>query len=220
MEEAPGAKVVQSSTSGRHRRAKGGGKSVASKSNFPSAFFLEPDAFQRLPQDAFKLTCPSFAAEACAKIVNDYDRIFSHFARTAHSWLPILSLKRIRGEIVTPSAKKNGNLALLFMCMDLVSNTCQMADNYEIAKRWAFEAEATGFISASLTQSLVFLAMYELGHAIYPAAYLTIGRAARLGGLMGLHSFRYKAQLFMQPDTWTLCEEQRRLWWAILTLDR
>ncbi|KAF4490277.1 oxidoreductase yusZ [Fusarium agapanthi] len=38
--------------------------------------------------------------------------------------------------------------------------------------------------------------------------------------MVGLHSQKDAQQLFVEPETWTLCEEQRRTWWAIVMLDR
>jgi hypothetical protein len=67
--------------------------------------------------------------------------------------------------------------------------------------------------------SLILITVYEFSHAIYPAAYLTIGRAARLATLMGWHD-RTAQQLFSHPETLTHREEQRRTWWAMFILDR
>jgi hypothetical protein len=91
---------------------------------------------------------------------------------------------------------------------------------YSAAKQCCFCAEAGGFVSLRLVQSLVLLAVYELGNAIYPAAYLTIGRASRLSSMIGMHSRKNARQLFVDPDTWSLREEQRRTWWAVFVLDR
>lgn len=81
-------------------------------------------------------------------------------------------------------------------------------------------AENGGFINIRLVQTLSLVAVYELGHGIYPAAYLTIGRAVRLATMIGLQSQIHAKQLFTGADTWTLCEEQRRTWWTVLMLDR
>lgn len=66
----------------------------------------------------------------------------------------------------------------------------------------------------------MLLSLYELGHAIYPTAYLTLAQATRMGTLMGLQSKTKTSRLFTPANSWTLREEQRRTWWAILILDR
>jgi hypothetical protein len=40
------------------------------------------------------------------------------------------------------------------------------------------------------------------------------------GLIMGLHDRKHAPQLFKEPDTWTLREEERRTWWAAIILDR
>ncbi|KAF4953353.1 hypothetical protein FSARC_12404 [Fusarium sarcochroum] len=90
--------------------------------------------------------------------------------------------------------------------------------SYTLAKSLCSAAESAGLVSLRLVQALVLLAVYEFSHAIYPASYLTIGRAARLGMLMGWHD-RDAQQLFKLGDSWSKREEQRRTWWTIFVLD-
>jgi hypothetical protein len=88
-----------------------------------------------------------------------------------------------------------------------------------LAKTLCAAAESAGLVSLRLAQSLVLLALYEACQAIYPACYLTISRAARLGILMSWHD-RDAQQLFKFADSWSKREEQRRTWWTIFVLDR
>lgn len=141
----------------------------------------------------------------------------------------MLSKKRLYNEIKASAEETRSANTLLLLCMKLCTqplaepagrNGPGSESTYEAAKQGCFEAEASGSISLRLMQSLVLLATYELGHAIQPCAYLTIGRAARLCGLAGLHSRKHAQQLFAYPDTWTLREEERRTWWAVFVLDR
>ena len=74
-------------------------------------------------------------------------------------------------------------------------------------------------MSLHLLQSTILVAVYESGNGIFPGAYLTIGRAARLAALLGLND-RRMTQLLKPADTWTLREEERRTWWAIFILER
>jgi hypothetical protein len=163
----------------------------------------------RLVQDNWQETCERYLA-------------------SIQCWLPILSRKRLHGSLANLAENPNADNTLLLLCMKLCTQTKQDmsagqqpdSDIYNVAKQCCFYAESGGFISLPLVQSLVLLAVYELGHAIYPAAYLTIGRASRLAGVIGLHSRKHTRQLFIDPDTWTLREEQRRTWWAVFVLDR
>lgn len=115
-------------------------------------------------------------------------------------------------------------LMLLILCIKLCMMDTEHQPKelplYAVARSLCSAAESGGFVSLRLLQSLVLLAVYELSHAIYPAAFLTLGRAARLGMLMGFHDRKDAQQLFKPAETWTLREEQRRTWWAIFILDR
>ena len=90
---------------------------------------------------------------------------------------------------------------------------------YCMAKGFYSRMEHHGLLSLQLLQSAILIAVYEIGHAIYPASYLSISHVARFGIMMGFHC-KYAAQLFKEPETWTYREEERRAWWAIVILDR
>ncbi|KAF5013096.1 hypothetical protein F66182_15216, partial [Fusarium sp. NRRL 66182] len=68
----------------------------------------------------------------------------------------------------------------------------------------------------------ILIAIFEIGDAIYPAAYLTVGACARYGVALGLDKIN---QDRMGGDhnravSWMEIEEKRRAWWGILILDR
>lgn len=204
--------------------------SVKFNTDFPVTFFLESESFRPIPRDqesqARRWHPPSRSLDSDQVDTETKGRMgfVNRFAAVIHPWLPILSLKRLRQDIMVLHPG-HPEVRLLLLCMSLLlDKTSKSGDTrhseYVTASRKCFEAESRGFISLRLLQCLVFLATYELGQAIYPAAYLTIGRAARVGSLIGLHDCRDAPQLFTPADTWTLGEEQRRTWWAILILDR
>jgi hypothetical protein len=60
--------------------------------------------------------------------------------------------------------------------------------------------------------------LYEIGHGIYPAAYLSIGSCIRYGGALGVNLAIEDIATKSQDDVDS--EERRRSWWAILVLDR
>ncbi len=98
---------------------------------------------------------------------------------------------------------------------------CDRDDLYRLAKRFYFEVENTGALSIHVLQAAVLIAIYEVGQAIYPAAYLTVGACARYGAALGID----KTCLSQngdetEPCSWIQFEEKRRVWWSILMLDR
>ncbi|TVY31880.1 hypothetical protein LOCC1_G008317 [Lachnellula occidentalis] len=202
--------------------------SNASRSHtlFPTTFFLDSKAHRPVSADQLHPNLPVpvgimdvlISSSPLQSLCNTY------WLRT-HTWLPILSQKRISEKVDKFSAATDAGLALLLLCMKLVSQLPSELEHpalsplYCLAKGSLSRMEHAGLISLQLLQSAILIAVYEMGHAIYPASYLSISHAARLGIMMGFHC-KYAAQLFKDPETWTYREEERRAWWAIVILDR
>lgn len=154
--------------------------------------------------------------------LHDLSGLFQDYFHALHWWLPMVSWKRLT---CMSGLERDPCKDLLLLCMKI--HTISRSDStepaldssYTLAKSLASTAENSGSVSLRLIQSLVLLSVYEFSHAIYPASYLTIGRASRLGLLMGWHD-KNSTNLFSPADTWTLREEQRRTWWAIFILDK
>jgi hypothetical protein len=147
--------------------------------------------------------------------------IFEIFSTAVQVWIPFISRKRLLGD---GQAEKDPCKDLLLLCMKIngfgYDSTSAVDDpRYNLAKSISCDAENSGLLGLRLVQSLVLLTVYEISHGIYPAAFFTIGRAARIGLLMGWHN-KNGNRLFNGINTWTFGEEQRRTWWAIFILDR
>jgi hypothetical protein len=65
---------------------------------------------------------------------------------------------------------------------------------------------------------MLLVAAYELGHGIYPAAYMTVGTCIRYGTALGLDRSLEGGSGHPQNDL--EAEEQRRSWWTVLLLDK
>ncbi|UKZ45872.1 hypothetical protein TrVGV298_000065 [Trichoderma virens] len=89
---------------------------------------------------------------------------------------------------------------------------------YRTAKQFHFEVESSGILSVAVLQAGVLIAIYELGHAIYPAAFLSIGQCARYAAALEIDKSITSRLLDKLP--WNEVEEQRRVWWSIIILDR
>lgn len=73
-------------------------------------------------------------------------------------------------------------------------------------------------LSILVLQAGILVALYELGHGIYPAAFLTIGSCARYAYALGINvSQRVSTKRVI---TLVEVEERRRVWWALVVLDR
>ena len=135
--------------------------------------------------------------------------------------------------------RHDATLRLLIKCMQLHLHTHQILgicnEGYPACKVLYRRLEAQNNLTLRLIQSLLLITLYEVNNAIYPAAYLSVGHCARLAICMGLHDEALSPQFLPTPcksiesllpvlpdhaDTWTEIEERRRVWWAVLLLDR
>jgi hypothetical protein len=89
---------------------------------------------------------------------------------------------------------------------------------YFAAKRFYLEAESAGVFSIQVLQAGLLISLYELGHAIYPSAFLSIGTCARYAYALGING--NATSQISKPFTWVEQEERRRVWWGIVILDR
>ncbi|KAI1806507.1 hypothetical protein F4811DRAFT_132495 [Daldinia bambusicola] len=191
---------------------------------FPPMFFLDSDVCTKPlasePCQATGIVAPSSSLSPEANAV--CEKYFS----TVHHWLPILSKKRIRRLIAGNGSVPDCPSQLLFLCMKLVSEPLPAETSaranipYQKVLETLLKVENSCLPSLQLLQSVILISAYELGHAIYPAAYLHVGHAARLCAMMGFHDRKAASQLFKDAITWTSREEERRTWWAVFCLDR
>lgn len=194
---------------------------------FPSLFFLDCEIFNEarpcipqprppIPDDIYRIMGSIDQLESIA------DRWFT----TIHIWFPILSKKRIELLLTDPGFEPAPDVALLFSAMHLLTNggincgSTKRNDIYWTVKNYAVTLEAYAIMTPQLLQSKVLIALYEIGHAIYPAAYLSVGSCATFGKALGLDNRKDSPQMLRRFGAWAEQEELRRLWWAILILDR
>ncbi|KAK1757434.1 hypothetical protein QBC47DRAFT_318542 [Echria macrotheca] len=208
----------------------------SSSRSFPSAVFLDIDAFKWA-----QLTIPRPAVEIPREVVEVLGRgnavpdAAGEFFDSVHVWFPFISRKRL-GAIMGGGGGGGGengggapqpDVALLSLGMLLVT-TREIADGvdaranpwYAAAKRFLSLLEGAGMVSLVCLQAMVLVALYEFGHGIYPAAWMSVGQCARYMDVLGIPSFRESCVVLGTASTWTEVEERRRVWWAVYVLDR
>jgi len=196
---------------------------------FPATYFLDSDSTYKVSSDRrdFGVPVPTEILNILSSKAAMHS-LCDTYLRNTYNALPMLSRKRIFQKVNNFSADTDMGLSLLLLCMKLVSEVplkrgqAAKSSLYYMAKEIYSKAENACLISIQLLQSAILISIYEIGHGIYPAAYLTVGNAARLGLMMGLHDRKNATQLFKDTETWTwsLCEEERRTWWTVVILDR
>jgi hypothetical protein len=190
-----------------------------------AVFFLDAHTFQqsRLEIPRFEISIPLYV-----QVLNGDEAsvraIATEYFKTVHSWMPMVSKQNFYRHLLNPLSQPRTDVALLLLCMRLVLTVVQdkippsTTSIYLAAKQFSFEIEATATPSLQALQARILISLYELGHAIYPAAYMSIGACARYGISLGIDG-RDTPQTNTSGD-WTDMEERKRAWWAVLILDR
>lgn len=146
------------------------------------------------------------------------------FFETVHSYMPIISKKLFFDRLLNPLGVPGADVALLCLCMKLMtwspshSERKAQTDVYISAKQYFVELEVAGIFTIRVLQSGLLIALYELGHGIYPSVYLTISTCVAYALAMKLES-GLTSKMTSQV-TWVEQEEQRRVWWATVILER
>lgn len=168
-------------------------------------------------------TAPIFAyaqqfvgdSAACQQIADRYYHLI-------HPWLPIISKKKVYRHLLNPLVPKVADTVFLFLCMNLYSQyDAQDAwtPAYYAAVRCLNDLQLAGTLTFEMLQGCILLAVYEYGHAIYPAAQvsasISLKYALSLG--MGWNTPRTEAR---KMRIWFDEEEDLRTWWAIYLLER
>jgi len=89
---------------------------------------------------------------------------------------------------------------------------------YLTAKCFQGELETADVFTGPALQAALLISLYEIGHAIYPSAYLSVGLCARFANALGID--RSKTCRRDEQVGWVEVEERNRIWWAVLMIDR
>lgn len=144
------------------------------------------------------------------------------FFKHIHQWMPFISKKRLFHIYLQSSLYSKPDMVLLFLSLKLITTLPPADINnprtalYHTTKQFYLEAEQV--FSVPVLQAGLLLALYELGHGIYPAAFLSIGACARYAYALGINAGCTVP--IERVLTLVEVEERRRIWWAIVILDR
>lgn len=194
---------------------------------FPALFFLDNEMFKEARMSIPRPSPP--VPEDIYQMLGNVDGlkgICERFFTATHTWFPILSKKRFEIMLTDPGFEPLPDVALLFSVMHLLTDegsNCRNStrtNSYWSIKNYAVALEANAVMTPQVLQANVLIAAYEIGHAIYPAAYLSVGKCATLGRALGLDNRKDAPQMLRRYGAWAELEELRRVWWAILLLDR
>ncbi|QMW30570.1 hypothetical protein F9C07_2231911 [Aspergillus flavus] len=162
-------------------------------------------------------------------IIGDESRIRAVAAvyfRTIHPWFPILAEGPFYERLTYILTYTSADLSLLTLCMVLLGAKPvddeippRMRSLYILLKGFIATLEAIEINSLELLQCRLLLTIFEVGHGMYPAAYISMGANVRAAVALGANEVS-KAQLeetFKSPGR---AGEARRIWRGIVIADR
>ncbi|KAL2832766.1 fungal-specific transcription factor domain-containing protein [Aspergillus pseudoustus] len=188
--------------------------------------FLDPTLLQHGPLELHRpnIEIRSVLLEVLGgidKIRATADRFFTNI----HPWMPFISKQRFYSQHLSAEPHFGAELIILSVAVRLI--TMYSPENprhglYPLAKYHYFRIEGSTAPSILILQANILIALYELGHGIYPAAYLTIGACARYMYALGINGTRSRSADMNMPRPVSLVEveERKRVWWAVVILDR
>jgi hypothetical protein len=195
-------------------------RDISQTATFPPVYFLDPDVLKvntaELPC-VYSLSIPG-ELQHWANSHTDRREIASIFFQSFHFQVPFIPKKLCYESYLNPLIPPKADVRLLFLCMKLLTaplSGSNVRTREYLALKMAFlSAEIAGVLTLPLLQALILTASYELGHAIYPSAFLTIGTCARYATALGLDMSS------IQSGGGAEIEDKRRAWWVIVILDR
>jgi hypothetical protein len=192
---------------------------------FPIVFFLDHEVFSRssLPFPPPRFQIPLYIKSE----IGDHAQtslIATQYFSTVHQWMPIVSKQRFYDQHVNPLNVLGADVALLYLSMKLITwspspeNPNPLSQTYLAARQFSDSIDMSVTLTLTALQSFILIALYEIGHAIYPAATLSVGACAEYAIALGL-GWR-TASWNIEYLTWVELEERRRVWWAVVILER
>ncbi|ETS04757.1 hypothetical protein M419DRAFT_72675 [Trichoderma reesei RUT C-30] len=199
------------------------GSSPSAAANFLTERFLDPEAFTsaqlRVPEPSVDHLITKQVSDFVGDVANIKATSDKFFA-SVHEWMPVVSRIQFLANLVSWLTHKRAELFYLILAMRLSSEQVSNPRTplYQATKHLQFRLEHSGVLSLQVIQASVLVALYEIGHGVYPSAFLSIAGCARYATALGIDKSILHRDL--TGISWNELEERRRVWWSILVLDR
>lgn len=147
-----------------------------------------------------------------SKVRETADKYFS----TIHMWFPIISSTSYYGLLSSNSIRPSAEYSLLSLSMALITkfpDEGSFGSLYALLKTSIALVEASNIHSLGVVQARLLVALFEVGHGMNPAAFISLAAAARAAVAIGLN------QNINNPYSKN-SELGLRVWWGLAILDR
>lgn len=158
--------------------------------NFPAVFYLDHDVFQncRVEIPESSVTIPRDVLNSIGQLPDRINTAQEYF-ETAHTLIPIILKKRFFEKALS-YVEVRADYALLILCIDLIKwnpdGNNPRTPAYHTAKHFYLDLEIAGLKTIQVLQAGLLIAVYEMGHAIFPSASVSIEACVRYGYDLGI----------------------------------
>jgi len=151
----------------------------------------------------------------------------AEFFRTIHSWLPVISHRSFSARLVPARiTSETADFCLLTLLMHLLCSkpidgtlTEQTRSLYLLLKSLVGMMEAVGISTLEMVQARLLMTVFEVGHRLYPATYISSGANLRAAMNLGVHVDENQ-KLLKIFGSGERAEEAQRTWSGVLVTDR
>lgn len=150
------------------------------------------------------------------------------YFRTIHTWFPIVSEAAYRTKLSrlrVQTAAAPSDLSLLILCVALVCKEPVDGElpplarsQYASLKSFVALLEAMGLNTLQMLQSRALLTIFEVGHAMYPAACISATANTCAATALGINATDEKLHTLYQNSK--TAEEARQTWRGIVITER
>jgi hypothetical protein len=191
-------------------------------------FFLDSDLQEQLGTLSSPAAISSIPQHVLNEIGDSAQRrgIAMQYFDSIHQWMPIVS--KVKWDRLLASDLENNlgaDHVFLLLSMKLIQSVpadtpgAMACPLYTMAKEYATIIEMAGLYTLAKLQGNLLVTVYEMGHGIFPSAYLSLGNCTTLAIALGIHN-EAAPQILEKPRNRIEWEERLRTWWMIRILDR
>ena len=143
-----------------------------------------------------------------------------------HLWFPILSDVSYYERLSSVFSQPCAEYSLLSLSMALITTIPPERETWEsfsslymLVKSSIAIVEAANIHSMEVVQARLLVTLFEVGHVIEPAAFISLGAVARAAVAIGLNRTVTDSSSD-DKDVYSKTEEGLRVWWGIVMVDR
>ncbi|KAH8821338.1 hypothetical protein F5884DRAFT_83780 [Xylogone sp. PMI_703] len=155
--------------------------------------------------------------------ISDIRLVSVKYFRTIHTWFPILSEITFYENLTSIFSKPDAAYSLLSLSMGLIttmpSNNEKMLSLYFLLKSSISIVEAGNINSLEVVQARLLVSLFEVGHGMDPAAFISLAATTRAAVAVGLNQ-TVKNRCVDDTSVLSKSEQGHRVWWGLVMLDR